>query len=219
MAIKDAMPVTLNGSWRVLGGLFDEAFRHGRKRLSRYLVLGLLVGAALGVALAIESGGPNSPGLAAAGRYEVCASNVDNLWRYTYGDGCAATYAAARHPYSYHDLIVPARSMVHLAVARASISHLLRIAGLGLTLRAGTQSIVKVSFRTPRAGATYLGECLTACGHDREFASAKVIVVTRSRYERWLAGQTLALAKQDEQAGQLRTALVNRGVFAPNAPQ
>lgn len=208
---------------QLLAGLIDEAWQHRRTRRSRYVVLLLLGVAATITVIATANGGAGGSGLgtnrATAARYEVCASNIDNLWRYTYGAGCAATNARTRQPYSYHYLIVPARSTVELAIARTPIAHSLRITGLGLTLRSGTQSTVETSFRTPRAGETYSGKCLARCGHDRKFASANVIVVTHSRYDIWLAAQTSEITKQDKQAGQIRKGLIRQGVFAPNTPQ
>lgn len=218
-----------DGPWHLLAGVIDEAWRHRRKRQSRYvIVIVLLLGVAAGITVvATISGDSGRSGLRAgpagvveaADRYEVCASNVDNLWRYTYGTGCAATSARSRQSYSYHDLIVPARSKVELAVTRAPTAHSLRVAGLGLTVRAGTRSTVETSFRTPRAGETYSAKCLATCGHDRNFASTNVIVVTPARYKRWLAAQASAITKQDKQAGRIRTELIRQGVFAPNAPQ
>jgi heme/copper-type cytochrome/quinol oxidase subunit 2 len=141
------------------------------------------------------------------------------MWRYTYGAGCAATNARIRQPYSYHDLIVPARSKVELTIARAPATHLLRITGLALTLRAGAQSTIETSFRTPQAGKTYSGECVAACGHDRKFASTNVTVVTKARYKTWLAAQNSAIAEQNRQAGVIRTELVQQDVFAPRPPR
>jgi heme/copper-type cytochrome/quinol oxidase subunit 2 len=213
--------------WRaarqVLAGLIDEAWQHRRKRRAGYAIL-LLLGVTAAVAVLVTvNGGAGRSGFgtdrAAAARYEVCAANIDNLWRYTYGAGCAATNARTRQPYSYHYLIVPARSKVELAIARTPIAHSLRITGLGLTLRSGTQSTVETSFRTPRAGETYSGKCLATCGQNRKFASTNVIVVTPARYHSWLAAQTSAITKQDKQAGRIRKVLIRHSVFAPNTPQ
>lgn len=212
---------------QVLAGLIDEAWRHRRVRRSRYVIL-LLLGAAAATAVVATTTGGGSSGLgsnrttigaASKARYEVCASNIDNLWRYTYGTGCAATDARTRQPYSYHDLIVPAQSKVELAITRTAHTYALRITGLGLTLRAATQSTVETSFQTPRAGETYPGQCLATCGHDPKFASTNVIVVTQARYKRWLAAQTSAITTQNKQAGRLRSELIRQGVFAPNTQQ
>jgi heme/copper-type cytochrome/quinol oxidase subunit 2 len=207
----------------VLAGLIDDAWQHRRKRHASYVILLLLaLTATIAVLVTVNGGASRSgfgPDRAAAARYEVCAANIDNLWRYTYGAGCAATNARTRQPYSYHYLIVPARSKVELAITRAPIAHSLRIAGLGLTLRSGPRSTVETSFRTPRAGETYSGNCLATCGHDRKFASTDVIVVTHARYDSWLAAQTSAITKQDNQAGRIRNELIRHGVFAPNTPQ
>jgi heme/copper-type cytochrome/quinol oxidase subunit 2 len=214
------------GPRHVLTGVIDEAWRHRRRRLSRDVILLVLgVAAAITVVAATSGSGSHSrvgnraKVVAAADRYEVCASNTDDLWRYTYGAGCAATSARNLQPYSYHDLIVPARSKVELAITRAPTTHSLRIPGLGLTLRAGSQSTVETSFRTPRAGETYSGKCLASCGHDRQFTSTNVIAVTPERYKSWLAAQTSAIAQQDKQTGRIRSELIRQGVFAPNAPQ
>jgi heme/copper-type cytochrome/quinol oxidase subunit 2 len=211
------------GARQVLAGLIDEAWQHRRKRRAGYAILLLLgVTAAIAILIPVNGGaGRSSFGTdrTAAARYEICAANIDNLWRYTYGAGCAATNARSRQPYSYHYLIVPARSKVELAITRTPIAHSLRITGLELTVRSGTQSTVDTSFRTPRAGETYSGKCLAACGQDRKFASTNVIVVTQARYNSWLAAQTSAITKQDTQAGRIRKELIRQGVFAPNTPQ
>jgi heme/copper-type cytochrome/quinol oxidase subunit 2 len=218
--IDETMPNPQHGSWRALAGLFNEAWQHERKRLSRYgLVLGAIVVAGAVTVLATRPWAGAPAGVATTGRYEVCASNLDNLWRYTYGTGCSATYASSGRPYSYHDLIVPAHSTVDLAIARAPMGHSLRITGLGLTLRAATESMVRVSFQTHQAGATYSGQCVTVCGHDRGFAATNVIVVTPARYKAWLAAQRSAIAEQDEQDGQLRRQLVRQDVIASSSSQ
>jgi heme/copper-type cytochrome/quinol oxidase subunit 2 len=220
MILDQAVAEQRYGSWRALADLFNEAWRHGRRRLTRYCLLAMaLAAAAAGTALAVRPWASGSSGAASARRYAVCVSNLENLWRYIYGAGCSASYAPARRPYSYHDLIVPAGSTVDLAIARAPIAHRLRIPGLGLNLRTGTQSIVDMSFRTRQAGKTYSGVCVTSCGHDRGFASTKIIVVTPAHYRGWLAAQRSAIAKQDDQDGQLKGQLVKQGIIASNSSQ
>jgi heme/copper-type cytochrome/quinol oxidase subunit 2 len=230
MAINDSASGHLRGPWQVLAGLFDQAWRHGRKRQSRYLLLLLvLVGIVTATLLATVDGGAGRSGvgteatqLAAAtgARYVVCASNIDNMWRYTYGTGCAPANAKyPRQPYSYRDLIIPAGSRVDLRIAPASTRHVLRIAGLGLTIRASTQSTAETTFRTPRAGGTFSGKCLSACGQDRSFAATTVVITTPARFKHWLAGQESAIAVQNKQAGQIRSELIRQGMFARNAPQ
>jgi len=192
------------------------------------VLLLVLVGIATATLLATIDAGGGRPGVGAGGtqfgfatraRYVVCASNIDNIWRYTYGTGCTPANANyPREPYSYRDLVVPAGSRVDLRIVPASATHVLRIAGLGLTIRAGTQSAADTTFRTPRAGGTYSGKCLTGCGQDRLFAATTVVITTPARYTHWLAAQASAIAKQNKQAGQIRRQLIRQGVFAPNAP-
>jgi heme/copper-type cytochrome/quinol oxidase subunit 2 len=207
-----------------LAGLFDEAWRHGRKRQSRAIwLLLLVVTVAASVLLATDGGAGHARiatarvGAAVDGRYQVCASDIDNLWRYTYGAGCATT-ASIRRPYSYHDLIVPSGSEVDMRIARARTAHALRITALGITLHASTQSTVETRFRTPRARGVYSGECLAECA-DRSFASTSVEVVTAARFKDWLAAQTSAISAQRHQAGKIRATLIRQHFFAPNAPQ
>lgn len=225
MAINEISSSPPRRPWLAWAGLFDEAWRHGRKRQARALVLLVLVLAVAVTVLIARRGGAGHAGVGTArvvaavnGRYQVCASNVDNLWRYTYGAGCADATASVRRPYSYHDLIVPAGSEVDLRIARAASTHALRITALGITLHASTQSTVETRFRTPRSRGVYSGECLTQCA-DRSFASTSVEVVTAARFKNWLAAQTSAIDAQRQQAGKIRETLIRQHFFAPNAPQ
>ena len=224
MAIDQTFPTRLRIREHVLlAGLFDDAWQHGRKRLSRYIAVLALVLAAGVVVLITQLGGPRpSPvttRVASGTRYEVCASELKYLWRYTYGTGCASTRSASEPTYSYHTLVLPAGSRVQLTVAAPVTAQTLRIPGLGLTLRLGPHVTTRTSFRTPRARASYTAECLGACGRHRLFASTNVTIVPPNQYKRWLANQAAVIKRQDTQAGQIRNLLMQEGLFAPNAPR
>ncbi len=224
MAINDAAPRAPRGLWRALAGLFDEAWKHGRNRQFRALLMLLLVmaGTATTLILAMSGGTDRSAvtasGPTAAGPYQVCAANISGLWRYTYGtDSCTAMANSSGKPYSYGNLMLPARATVDLTIARAQSLHSLRIAALGIKIRASVSSTEKVTFRVPHATKIYSGQCLTGCLHDRAFARTNVVVITPADYTRWVAGRQSEITKETRQLGQLRKTLKREGVLARNS--
>lgn len=225
MAITEgSSTVSRRPSW-LLARLFDEAWLHGRKRRNRAAAFLLLAIAVTAAVIASQIGGERSTasgrgvGLAGVGgRYVVCASNAEGLWVYTYGTRCAAAPARTRDPYSYHDLVVPARSLVRLTVARTATDHTLRIPGLGVALHANTQGTAQAIFRTPRPGE-YSGTCSAGCGQDRQFAAGTVFVLNAAHYKTWLATQAAAITEQSDQTSHLRRELTQLGVLARTASQ
>jgi heme/copper-type cytochrome/quinol oxidase subunit 2 len=177
-------------------------------------------------ALAIESGsgapagrssGPQPVGTRVIGApVKICVANVEGLWRYTYGAACGVRSATARLPYSYHDLVVPADTRVDLLVTADHGQHVVTIRNLGLTIDAESGAASQTSFLTMGVGETYKGLCHKNCGHDRESASADVIVMTGARYRKWLTAQAQAIERQGAQTSHLRTDLIDEGVFAPS---
>lgn len=187
------------------------------RRLLAMSTMTVILGAA--VLFAVESGA-GTPAAKPMGTREisapvkVCVSNVEGLWRYTYGARCGATNAPDRLPYSYHDLVVPADSQVDLVVTADRGQHLLNVRDLGLTIDAEPIAARRTSFRTMGAGETYKAICAENCGHDRASASAEVVVVTEAGYRKWLTSQAHAIAAQGAQVSRLRTRLIDEGVFA-----
>jgi heme/copper-type cytochrome/quinol oxidase subunit 2 len=176
------------------------------------------------VALVIESSGVGAPGQLTGmhqtgahnvgRRVNICAADVEGLWRYTYGTKCETNSKSPRLPYSYHDLVLPANTQVELTVTANQGQHELRNGGLRLTINARAGATRHTSFRTMASGRSYQAVCPSGCGHDRSAASAEVIVLTAVGYSRWLTTQGDALTRQDAQTNQLRTDLINQGVFA-----
>jgi heme/copper-type cytochrome/quinol oxidase subunit 2 len=190
--------------------------------MSRYLIVLALLLAVILTAVISQLGGTSHRAAGASSlrdpEYQVCAADVDGIWRYTYGGRCATSTGHTR-PYSYHDLVLPSGSTVQLTVERASTAHTLRIAPLRLTLHADKRSSMRATFRTPRATSMYSGRCVSGCGHDRKFASTNVAVIPPQRFKRWLETQNTAIAAQHAQVPELRAKLIHEGIFAANAPQ
>jgi heme/copper-type cytochrome/quinol oxidase subunit 2 len=202
-----------------MAGLFDEAWQRERKRKSWSFVLLLLAAAAAAVVLIAKNGSvgvDGTRGALAADRYQVCASNTNGLWRYTYGQGCVES-RYTQEPYSYRDLVLPEGSSIALTIAPSQNTHVLRITGLGVTLRSEPGTSVQTDFRTPRAGRVYSGECAGKCRPDPSFGSATVAVINPATYRHWLAVQSAEIVKQDKQSNQLRRELKYLGVIAPTA--
>jgi heme/copper-type cytochrome/quinol oxidase subunit 2 len=193
---------------------------------TRWLLTVPVVTAILGAAvfLAIESGGggPAEPSSgtqpvntgATSVPVKVCVADIEGLWRYTYGSTCGARNAPSRLPYSYHDLVLPAETRVDLVRTADRGQHALRISDLGLTIDAKSAAPRQITFRTRGSGKTYQAVCPKNCGYDRASASADVIVVTAAGYSKWLTTQAHAIARQRAQTSQLRTDLIDEGVFA-----
>jgi cytochrome c oxidase subunit 2 len=141
----------------------------------------------------------------------ICVTGRQYTWRYTYGANCKSN--AFGLPYSYHEMVVPARTTVVLDIQATDVIHAWWIPKLGGKMDAVPGYSNYTWFKAPRAGEVYVGQCAELCGRNHADMTARVRVVTPSEYEAWLAAQKQAIAEANREVLQLREQLTRNGVL------
>lgn len=141
----------------------------------------------------------------------ICVTGRQYTWRYTYGANCKSN--AFGLPYSYQEMVVPARTTVVLDIQATDVIHAWWIPKLGGKMDAVPGYSNYTWFKAPRAGEVYVGQCAELCGRNHADMTARVRVVTPSEYEAWLAAQKQAIAEANREVLQLREQLTRNGVL------
>jgi cytochrome c oxidase subunit 2 len=141
----------------------------------------------------------------------VCVQGRQYLWRYTYGNGCLNNAFAAKLPYSYQQMVVPAGVTVILDIQSTDVIHSWWIPKLGGKVDAVPGYTTYTWFKAPRANVTYRGQCAQLCGRQHAFMTAQVKVVTPSAYTQWAATEEKQIQTANDQVTQLHQILTANG--------
>ena len=143
----------------------------------------------------------------------ICIQGRQFIWRYTYGNGCLNNAFAAKLPYSYQEMYVPANTTVVLDIQSSDVIHSWWVPQLGGKVDAVPGYTTYTWFKAPHAGATYRGQCAQLCGRQHAYMTALVKVLTPSQYTQWLANQQQAITAANSHVTQLRQILTASGAL------
>ena len=132
-----------------------------------------------------DVGGPLEPPNGHALTVQV--NGQQYIWRYTYVNfGTLADGLDA--PYTYHELYVPANTLVRLKVVSQDVVHSWWVPALGGKVQAVPGFANFTSFIAPRPG-TYTGQCAFLCGRGHARMTTVVIALSPQKWLDWLATQ------------------------------
>jgi cytochrome c oxidase subunit 2 len=146
----------------------------------------------------------------------VCITGRQYIWRYTYGNDCNNHAFASKLPYSYQEMVVPAKTDVILVIQSTDVVHSWWVPSLGGKVDAVPGYTTYTWFNTPYAGSPghpviYHGQCAQLCGRQHAFMTALVKVVTPAQYQQWLSRQSQLISTANAQVGRLRQYLSANG--------
>jgi cytochrome c oxidase subunit 2 len=146
----------------------------------------------------------------------VCVTGRQYIWRYTYGNDCNNHAFASKLPYSYQEMVVPAKTDVILVIQSTDVIHSWWVPSLGGKVDAVPGYTTYTWFNTPYASrpghpVIYHGQCAQLCGRQHAFMTALVKVVTPAQYQQWLSSQSQLISAANAQVGQLRQYLSATG--------
>ncbi len=141
----------------------------------------------------------------------ICVQGRQFIWRYTYGNGCLNNAFAAKLPYSYQEMYVPAGTTVVLDIQATDVIHSWWVPSLGGKVDAVPGYTTYTWFKAPHAGALYHGQCAQLCGRQHAYMTALVRVLTPTQYKQWLTTQNQAIQTANGQVTQLRQILTANG--------
>ncbi len=141
----------------------------------------------------------------------ICVQGRQYIWRYVYGNGCLNNAFAAKLPYSYTEMYVPARTTVILDIQSNDVIHSWWIPSLGGKIDAVPGYTTYTWFKAPKAGALYHGHCAQLCGRQHAYMIAQVKVLSPTAYHQWLSTQEQAINNANQQVSQLRSILSTSG--------
>jgi cytochrome c oxidase subunit 2 len=141
----------------------------------------------------------------------ICVQGRQFIWRYVYGNGCLNNAFAAKLPYSYTEMYVPAQTTVILDIQSSDVIHSWWVPSLGGKVDAVPGYTTYTWFKAPRAGALYHGRCAQLCGRQHAYMIAQVRVLSPTAYKQWLSTQEGAINNANQQVSQLRSILSASG--------
>jgi cytochrome c oxidase subunit 2 len=146
----------------------------------------------------------------------VCVQGRQYIWRYSYGNGCLNNAFAAKLPYSYTEMVVPAYTTVVLDIQSSDVIHSWWIPSLGGKVDAVPGYTTYTWFKalkasTPGHPVIFHGQCAQLCGDQHAYMKATVRVLTPAAYQHWLAAQEQAIKIANSQVPQLRQILTQTG--------
>jgi cytochrome c oxidase subunit II len=149
-------------------------------------------------------------------KFTICVQGRQFIWRYTYGNGCLNNAFAAKLPYSYTQMVVPAHTTVVLDIQATDVIHSWWIPSLGGKVDAVPGYTTYTWFKALKAGTpghpvVYHGQCAQLCGTQHAYMIASVRVLTPAAYQRWLSAQQQAIKTANSQVPQLRQILTQTG--------
>jgi cytochrome c oxidase subunit 2 len=162
-------------------------------------------------AAAFLSASVNEPTPPNGKRLTICVQGRQFIWRYTYGNGCLNNAFAAKLPYSYQEMYVPANTTVVLDIQATDVIHSWWVPSLGGKVDAVPGYTTYTWFKAPHAGALYHGQCAQLCGRQHAYMTALVKVLTPTQYKQWLSGEEQAIQTANAQVTQLHQILTNTG--------
>jgi cytochrome c oxidase subunit 2 len=146
----------------------------------------------------------------------VCVQGRQYIWRYTYGNGCLNNSYAAKLPYSYTEMVVPAGVTVLLDIQANDVIHSWWIPSLGGKVDAVPGYTTYTWFKaekasTPGHPVVYHGNCAQLCGRGHAFMVATVRVLAPSAWRAWRTQQERLIQQANSQVTQLRQQLTQSG--------
>jgi cytochrome c oxidase subunit II len=141
----------------------------------------------------------------------ICVQGRQYIWRYVYGAACEHNPFAAKLPYSYQEMVVPAGTVVVLSISAIDVIHSWWVPSLGGKVDAVPGYTTYTWFKAPKAGALFHGQCAQLCGRQHAFMTARVQVVSPGDYQAWLARQQNLIQTANSQVTQLRSYLMRTG--------
>ena len=149
-------------------------------------------------------------------RLTVCVQARQYIWRYTYGNGCLNNAFAAKLPYSYQEMYVPAGTTVVLDIQSFDVIHSWWVPSLGGKVDAVPGYTTYTWFKVPHAGTpghpvVFHGQCGQLCGRQHAYMTALVKVLTPAQYSQWLTFQQQQIQAANTQVTQLRQILQQTG--------
>jgi cytochrome c oxidase subunit 2 len=150
----------------------------------------------------------------------VCVQGRQYIWRYTYGNGCNSqnTAFASKLPYSYQEMVVPAKTTIILEIQSTDVIHSWWVPSLGGKVDAVPGYTTYTWFKAPHAGALYHGQCAQLCGRQHAFMTALVKVVSPAQYQQWIANQSRLIQAANARVSLLRTYLQSTGNLGGATP-
>jgi cytochrome c oxidase subunit II len=141
----------------------------------------------------------------------VCVQGRQYIWRYVYGADCEHNAFAAKLPYSYQEMVVPAGTVVVLSITSVDVIHSWWVPSLGGKVDAVPGYTTYTWFEAPKAGALFHGQCAQLCGRQHAFMTALVQVLSPGDYGAWLQRQSKLIQTANSQVTQLRSYLMRTG--------
>jgi cytochrome c oxidase subunit II len=161
-----------------------------------------------GIALSAATTEPTPPN---GHKLTICVQGRQYIWRYTYGNGCINGAFAAKLPYSYQEMYVPAGVTVVLAIQSTDVIHSWWVPSLGGKVDAVPGYTTYTWFKALKARALYRGQCAQLCGRSHAAMTALVNVLTPVQFQSWLANQKQEIQTANQQVSQLCRTLVSEG--------
>jgi cytochrome c oxidase subunit II len=158
----------------------------------------------------------NEPAPPNGKKLTICVQGRQYIWRYTYGNGCLSNAFAAKLPYSYQEMVVPAQTTVILDIQSTDVIHSWWIPKLGGKVDAVPGYTTYTWFKVPYnvqggQSITYRGQCAQLCGREHAYMTAQVKVVSPAAYTAWAASQGRMIQTANNQVTQLRQILTANG--------
>jgi cytochrome c oxidase subunit 2 len=146
----------------------------------------------------------------------ICIQGRQYIWRYTYGNGCLEDAFAAKLPYSYQEMYVPAGVTVVLAIQSTDVIHSWWVPSLGGKVDAVPGYTTYTWFKAPKASTpghpvVYHGQCAQLCGRQHAFMTALVNVLTPDQYQLKVQALKAGIQAANARVTQLRAYLLATG--------
>jgi cytochrome c oxidase subunit II len=162
---------------------------------------GLSAAAGSPLYVASNSEVPRPPGGKAL---RICVTGRQYIWRYTYA---ACDRSGLGKVYAYEEMVVPEDTPVVLEIESTDVVHSWWIPKLGGKFDAVPGDTSYTWFKAPKAGITYEGQCAELCGRNHSDMTARVRVLTATRYETWFDQQRTRINDANKQVQQQRKQL------------
>lgn len=111
-------------------------------------------------------------------RLQIGVSGQQYLWRFNYPGGA----------YSFYEMVAPVNTVVLLNITSQDVAHSWWIPSLGGKFDALPGYINHTWFKAEHTG-TYSGQCAELCGDGHADMLARVRVVTKAQWQRWVRRQ------------------------------
>jgi cytochrome c oxidase subunit II len=162
-------------------------------------------------ATAVLSASVTEPSPPNGRKLTICVQGRQYIWRYTYGNQCLQNAFAAKLPYSYQEMFVPAGVTVVLAIQSTDVIHSWWVPSLGGKVDAVPGYTTYTWFKTPKPNVLYHGQCAQLCGRQHAFMTAFVKTLTPDQYQAKMQQLRAEIQAANAQVTQLRAYLLATG--------